>query len=268
MARIASDALIERLADWGVDTVSGCPGTASTGSWKPCGGIRTRSLRARPPRGSRRLHGHGARQGDREGRGVPGHVGAGRHSPAQRPVRRQARPHAGAGYHRHAGNVDPRHRIPAGSRARQAVRGRDRVRPDDLQPGQLPRSSISPSGPPTPAAASRTSRCRTTSRWRTRMPTRGSTLPGRRAEDFGGVLSPPGRPSEENLQRRPTSSTRARRSPSWPGRGAARAGGLLTLAETLAAPIVKTLPGKATVPDDSPYTTGGIGLLGTRPSED
>src|SRR6266705_1356624 len=43
---------------------------------------------------------------------------------------------------------------------------------------------------------------------------------------------------------------------------------LLTLAETLAAPIVKTLPGKAAVPDDSPYTTGGIGLLGTRPSEE
>jgi pyruvate dehydrogenase (quinone) len=43
---------------------------------------------------------------------------------------------------------------------------------------------------------------------------------------------------------------------------------VLALAETLAAPIVKTLPGKAVVPDDSPYTTGGIGLLGTRPSEE
>src|SRR2546425_8028196 len=39
------------------------------------------------------------------------------------------------------------------------------------------------------------------------------------------------------------------------------------LAEVLAAPIVKPLLGKATVPDDSPYTTGGIGLLGTEPSE-
>ncbi|HKA97293.1 MAG TPA: hypothetical protein VKD66_13585 [Streptosporangiaceae bacterium] len=29
---------------------------------------------------------------------------------------------------------------------------------------------------------------------------------------------------------------------------------------------MKTLSGKAAVPDDSPYTTGGIGLLGTRPS--
>jgi pyruvate dehydrogenase (quinone)/pyruvate oxidase len=38
-------------------------------------------------------------------------------------------------------------------------------------------------------------------------------------------------------------------------------------ADRLAAPIVKPLLGKATVPDDSPYTTGGIGLLGTAPSE-
>jgi pyruvate dehydrogenase (quinone) len=39
-------------------------------------------------------------------------------------------------------------------------------------------------------------------------------------------------------------------------------------AELLAAPIVKPLLGKAAVPDDSPYTTGGIGLLGTRPSQE
>src|SRR5512138_1809035 len=39
-------------------------------------------------------------------------------------------------------------------------------------------------------------------------------------------------------------------------------------AELLGAPIVKPLLGKATVPDDSPYTTGGIGLLGTRPSQE
>src|SRR6201996_427855 len=40
------------------------------------------------------------------------------------------------------------------------------------------------------------------------------------------------------------------------------------LAEKLGAPIVKALLGKAAVPDDSPYTTGGIGLLGTEPSQD
>ena len=43
---------------------------------------------------------------------------------------------------------------------------------------------------------------------------------------------------------------------------------LLALAELLGAPIVKALLGKAAVPDDSPYTTGGIGLLGTEPSQD
>ncbi|WP_419805246.1 thiamine pyrophosphate-dependent enzyme [Terriglobus sp.] len=43
---------------------------------------------------------------------------------------------------------------------------------------------------------------------------------------------------------------------------------LLQVAELLGAPIVKALLGKAAVPDDSPYTTGGIGLLGTAPSQD
>src|SRR5579871_5393156 len=53
------------------------------------------------------------------------------------------------------------------------------------------------------------------------------------------------------------------------GSGALRATAELErTAELLAAPIVKALLGKASVPDDSPYTTGGIGLLGTEPSED
>jgi pyruvate dehydrogenase (quinone) len=43
---------------------------------------------------------------------------------------------------------------------------------------------------------------------------------------------------------------------------------LLASADLLAAPIIKTLPGKAAVPDDHPLTTGGLGLLGTRPSEE
>ena len=52
------------------------------------------------------------------------------------------------------------------------------------------------------------------------------------------------------------------------GMGALGAGDELErLADTLAGPIVKPLLGKASVPDDSPYTTGGVGLLGTRPSE-
>ena len=53
------------------------------------------------------------------------------------------------------------------------------------------------------------------------------------------------------------------------GRGALHATDELEqTAELLGAPIVKALLGKAAVPDDSPYTTGGIGLLGTKPSEE
>ncbi|SIQ80542.1 thiamine pyrophosphate-dependent enzyme [Micromonospora avicenniae] len=43
---------------------------------------------------------------------------------------------------------------------------------------------------------------------------------------------------------------------------------VLAVAEALGSPIVKTLPGKMVVPDDHPLTTGGLGLLGTRPSEE
>ncbi|MFC0506452.1 thiamine pyrophosphate-dependent enzyme [Micromonospora costi] len=43
---------------------------------------------------------------------------------------------------------------------------------------------------------------------------------------------------------------------------------VLAVAEALASPVVKTLPGKMVVPDDHPLTTGGLGLLGTRPSEE
>src|SRR6202166_3182748 len=53
------------------------------------------------------------------------------------------------------------------------------------------------------------------------------------------------------------------------GRGALRATDELEqTAERLGAPIVKALLGKAAVPDDSPYTTGSIGLLGTLPSQE
>jgi pyruvate dehydrogenase (quinone)/pyruvate oxidase len=53
------------------------------------------------------------------------------------------------------------------------------------------------------------------------------------------------------------------------GAGARGAGTELEeVAEKLGAPIVKAMLGKDCVPDDSPYTTGGIALVGTRPSEE
>jgi len=82
-------------------------------------------------------------------------------------------------------------------------------------------------------------------------------------------LKPPGMPAADELQRLADFLNEGRKIAILAGAGALHAREeLLAVAETLGAPIVKTLPGKATVPDDSPYTTGGIGLLGTKPSED
>jgi pyruvate dehydrogenase (quinone) len=53
------------------------------------------------------------------------------------------------------------------------------------------------------------------------------------------------------------------------GQGALGAGNQLqVVADRLGAPVLKALLGKGAIPDDSPYTTGGIGLLGTRPSQE
>ncbi len=53
------------------------------------------------------------------------------------------------------------------------------------------------------------------------------------------------------------------------GAGAIGAGDELEkVADLLGAPIIKPLLGKMAVPDDSPFTTGGIGLLGTKPSQE
>lgn len=53
------------------------------------------------------------------------------------------------------------------------------------------------------------------------------------------------------------------------GQGALEASDeVIAVAERLSAPIVKALLGKAVVPDDCKYTTGGIGLLGTKASQE
>ncbi len=83
------------------------------------------------------------------------------------------------------------------------------------------------------------------------------------------MLQAPGRPRDEDLQAIASLLADGDKVAILAGAGARHAREeLLAVAEKLGAPIVKTLSGKACVPDDSPYTTGGIGLLGTRPSEE
>ena len=76
-------------------------------------------------------------------------------------------------------------------------------------------------------------------------------------------------PDERDLRRAADLLDAGRRVAILAGRGALGAGELVErAADLLAAPIVKPLLGKAVVPDDSPFTTGPIGLLGSRPSQD
>src|SRR5687767_9702093 len=76
-------------------------------------------------------------------------------------------------------------------------------------------------------------------------------------------------PDERDLQQAAMVLNTGKKIAILAGRGALNATDELEqVAEKLGAPIIKPLLGKAAVPDDSPYTTGGIGLLGTRPSQE
>jgi pyruvate dehydrogenase (quinone) len=76
-------------------------------------------------------------------------------------------------------------------------------------------------------------------------------------------------PPKEQLQQAAEIINSGKRVVIMAGRGclAARAE-VLELSEKAAAPIVKPLLGKAVVPDRDPHTLGGLGLLGTAPSQD
>lgn len=81
---------------------------------------------------------------------------------------------------------------------------------------------------------------------------------------YGGHLPP-----EAELRRAADLLNQGTRVAILAGRGALGAGDVLEqVAETLGAPIIKPLLGKAVVPDDSAFTTGGVGLLGTKPSQE
>ncbi|HEY2887561.1 MAG TPA: thiamine pyrophosphate-dependent enzyme [Candidatus Limnocylindrales bacterium] len=91
-------------------------------------------------------------------------------------------------------------------------------------------------------------------------------VPGHTSDAWAGVG---GIPPATDLQRAAELLNAGRKVAILAGRGSLGAATELEqVAELLAAPIVKPLLGKGAVPDDSPYTTGGIGLLGTAPSED
>jgi pyruvate dehydrogenase (quinone) len=76
-------------------------------------------------------------------------------------------------------------------------------------------------------------------------------------------------PDREMIQRAADILNEAKKPFILAGRGAVGASAeLIAVAERLQAPIGKPLLGKAAVPDDCPYTTGGVGMLGTKPSQE
>lgn len=89
-------------------------------------------------------------------------------------------------------------------------------------------------------------------------------IPGHNVDVFAARA---GLPAAEDLERAARILNGGKKIAILAGRGALHATDeLVETAEKLGAPIIKALLGKACVPDDSPYTTGGIGLLGTEPS--
>ncbi|MCU7726257.1 thiamine pyrophosphate-binding protein [Actinoplanes sp. KI2] len=82
-------------------------------------------------------------------------------------------------------------------------------------------------------------------------------------------LAPAVRPRDDDLRRAADVLNAGGKVAILAGIGARGAGPLVErAADKLGAPIVKSLLGKMVVADDSPYVIGGLGLLGTKPSEE
>ena len=93
-----------------------------------------------------------------------------------------------------------------------------------------------------------------------------ANVPNHSGDGLAGVRPAP---SDEDLRRAAEVLNGGRKVAMLVGRGCLGARAEVTaLADALAAPVAKALLGKAVLPDDSPFTTGGIGLLGTAPSAD
>ena len=271
MGRIASEALIERLADWGVDTVFGLPGDGINGIME---GLRQHQDRVRfvlvhheeAAAFMATAHAKGTgRIGVCLATSGPGgiHLLNGLydakldHMPVLAITGMQETPVLGTGYQQEV-NLDKLYadvaeydqmiynpaQLPSvvdnAVRTAYARRGVAHLTvPNDIQVADAdadPWQHVAPARPPATAPV---------------------------------TLAAPGRPREEDMERIASLLNEGEKIAILAGAGARHAREeLLMLAEMLAAPIVKTLSGKATVPDDSPYTTGGIGLLGTLPSEE
>jgi pyruvate dehydrogenase (quinone)/pyruvate oxidase len=97
-----------------------------------------------------------------------------------------------------------------------------------------------------------------------------TALACRRVAHVSDVMAAPAQmPGEDQIARAAAILNSGKKTAILAGRGALGAREVLeAVAERLGAPVVKPLLGKGALPDDSPYSTGGIGLLGTLPSQE
>jgi pyruvate dehydrogenase (quinone) len=84
-----------------------------------------------------------------------------------------------------------------------------------------------------------------------------------------GITQPEVKPKEIDLQRAAQILNSGQKVAMLIGQGAAHAvDEVVQVAELLGAGVAKALNGRATIPDDLPFVTGAIGLLGTKPSNE
>ena len=223
MSETVADVLLARLRDWGVEQVFGYPGDGINGLLAAWGRAdnnpqfvqaRHEEMAAFEAVGFAKFSGGvGRLRGDQR---------AGRDAPAQRPVRREARPRAGGGDRRADRALGDGRVLPAGGRPAQPVQGRlQRLRADVHRA----RAAAEPDRPGDPDRAGRaaprpaSSSPPTCSSWSTTPPGHAfkqvpSSLGHGRAA-VSRTTTPCARP--------PTCSTPAARSRCWSGRAPAAA---------------------------------------------
>ena len=173
---------------------------------------------------------------------------------------------AGAGHHRPHLSRPDRHGLPAGRRSRQAVHGCLRLQRARHGPGARRQLSSTWRFAPRMRRRGVSHICipKDIQEWPVSDKHRSSANVPKHSGDWSAPSIGPVR-TRRSFARPRTSSTHGSRVAILVGRGALHCREeVAQLAETVGGPVVKALLGKAVLPDRSPYTTGGIGLLGHR----
>ena len=259
--------MLQRLRDWGVRRAStATPATASTGC-NLAFHERRRRARVHPdaPRGARRLRRVRAREAHRRGRRVHGDLGPGRDPSAQRALRRQARPRAGA-------SRSSASRRGCRSAATTSRRSTSHALFKDVAGEYLADVHRSRAG----ARTSSTARCGSRMARRTvtaiivpndvqELALRGAAARARRRSTPAAGLPRPGRPARRRrpAPRRRACSTRAQRSRCSSARAPGAPPTRSSRSPSCSAPAwPRRSTGAPSLPDDLPFVTGSIGLLG------